>query len=239
MVYSEKYYTKWHDCDASRAMRPSAILTYFEETANLHMKNCWRSLDEIRDTDGLAFILSRLGMRFYEPVPPHCEIEVQTWTCEGGTFSTNRCFRMLCNGRIVAEGSSVWALVDLNLRRPVKVSQVNLGFEHEPPIPDFPTRTVIPKDAEFSLVGTRHIGYSDIDYNLHMNNTRYPDMLCDFIPDILNKRVRSIQLSFIHEATFGHELEILYAERDGVSMFRTVDGGSQTCLEACVQTESI
>ena len=35
MKHTEKYFTKFHDSDASRLLRPSAIFTYMQETANM------------------------------------------------------------------------------------------------------------------------------------------------------------------------------------------------------------
>ena len=34
-----------------------------------------------------------------------------------------------------------------------------------------------------SLVGEHTVEYSDVDVNRHLNNTKYPDMLCGFLPD--------------------------------------------------------
>ena len=85
--------------------------------------------------------------------------------------------------------------------------------------------------------GERTIRYADIDYNGHMNNTNYPDMLCDFLPDVLQTRVTGFVLSYLHEGTFGHTLRILRTETEGGYLFRTVDADGTVCLEAFVRTE--
>ena len=91
-------------------------------------------------------------------------------------------------------------------------------------------RIVIPKDAE--TVGTYTVNYADLDQNRHMNNTHYPNMLCDFTPDIFQKRVTGMTLSFLHEATFDHTLTVhRTAHQDGFA-FRTVDEDGNACLEA-------
>ena len=90
------------------------------------------------------------------------------------------------------------------------------------------------------LVGERKIVYSDIDYNRHMNNTHYPDMLCDFTPEIRSHRAIGFTLSFLHEAAFGHTLKVYRAERgEGEYYFRTVNEEGNTCLEALLLTEKI
>ena len=232
MVYSTTYETRWHDTDANRVLRPSAMLTYFEETADRHIRSVGKSLDRMRDEDKVGFILSRMTMVFYRPVPADVMLTVETWTSEGRGFSTERSFRARVGDEIVAEATSMWALVDVEARRPVKIANAPFEFRHEPPLVlDAPTRVAIPRDLALERAGERRIAYSDIDYNMHMNNTRYPDMLCDFMSDMAGKRMRRVTMSFVREAALGHTLTVLRGKVDGRYYFRTCDGDA-TCLEA-------
>ena len=71
-----------------------------------------------------------------------------------------------------------------------------------------------------------------------MNNTHYPNMLCDFTPDILSKTVTGFTLSFLHEAAYGHTLKVYRSEREGGGyFFRTQDESGNVCLEAMLITE--
>ena len=239
MIFTKSYETRWHETDACRVLRPSAMLTYFEETADLHIRSVGKSLDEMRDEDKVGFILSRMSILFHRPVAADVDLTVETFTCEGGSFSTKREFRAFDGDGVVAEATSLWALVDVESRRPIKIANAPFRFMHEDPLKlDVPTRVVIPRDLPLELVGTRKIAYSDIDYNMHMNNTRYPDMLCDFMPDMSGRRMSRVTMSFLHEAALGHTLSVYRAERDGVYYFRTVDGDT-TCLEAEVEIAAL
>ena len=234
MIYSENYRTTWHDTDCNRVVRPTPILTYFEETSNLHMISVGQPLDKVRDEAGLGFILSRLTMKFHKPLEMYRNIKVETWTSEGRAFSTVRSFRLLDGDEVAAEAYTLWALVDVNERKPVKISSYDFGFEHEPPVEiDAPSRVSFPKDLALEKVGERKIFYSDCDYNMHMNNTRYPDMLCDFLADVKGKRLSSMTLSFVREAAMNHTLSVLRAKKDeNTYLFRTVDEEGNACLEA-------
>lgn len=234
MIYSENYRTTWHDTDCKRIVRPTPILTYFEETSNLHMISVGEPLDKVRDEAGLGFILSRLTMKFYKPLEMYKDVRVDTWTSEGRAFSTLRSFRLSEGDEIVAEALTLWALVDINEHKPVKISSYDFGFEHEEPVEiDAPSRVAFPKELELVKVGERKIFYSDCDYNMHMNNTRYPDMLCDFLADVKYGRLSSMTLSFVREAAMGHTLSVYRAKKDeNTYLFRTVDEDGNTCLEA-------
>ncbi len=241
MKFTQNYTIKWHDTDANRLVRPSALVTYLQETANEHLIHTGISLDELRDRYGLAFILSSISLRVYEPMFAKDAIEVQTWTCEGRGFRHNRCFRALREGKTVAEATSIWALLNLRDGSLVKVEDTPYHIEPDPAIafPDLPARLKMPPLSEMEFVGERRIGYSDIDYNGHMNNTRYPDMLCDFVPNMRENRVTGMVLSYRKEAAFGHTLRVFDTKTEGGNLLCIIDEDGNVCTEALLQLATV
>ena len=241
MKFSYRDTVKWHDTDANRCVRPSRILTYMQEAANLQMAANSRNLDRLRDEEGLAFLLSRISIRIYGDLHAYDPFDSETWICEGHGAATTRCFRILREGEIMAEGISLWALMDIRSHRLLRASSFEHGFAGDEPLllPELPVRFPVPAVGDMEAVGERRIVYSDLDYNGHMNNTRYPDMLCDFTDGILSRRVVGLSMSFLHEATFGHTLKVYRADRGEEHLFRTVDADGATCLEARMLTEPI
>ena len=67
---------------------------------------------------------------------------------------------------------------------------------------------------------------------MHMNNTKYADMLCDFMAyeDIPN--IKGISMSYLHEAAFGDTVRIFCSQSEGKYDFKTVNAYGTTCLEA-------
>lgn len=248
MIYTTTYEVRWHETDANREVSPSHLQMYMQETANRQMRAYDFDLDRVRDEMGLGFLLSRMTARIYLPLHAHDKIEVQTWVMAPHGLSFDRCFRILREGETVAEAYSAWGLMNLREKRLVR------GEEFEYPYPPdekiiprgVPVRFRTPPAEQMEEVGVRRIGYADIDYNGHMNNTRYPDMLCDFTPDVTKKRVVGLSLSYLHEAAYGKELRILRApfeetdrdtgERREGWFFRTLDADGVTCLEALMLT---
>ena len=235
MKHIERYKVKWHDTDASRRVRPSELLVYMQETANRQFESAGRDLDVERDNQHIAFILSKISLDFYESVHAYEEIDVETFTCESRGFSFNRGFRILRDGVLVAAGASVWALVDIKGGKLLRADSYDVGFEHEPiVITETPLRTKMPRIEEFVSVGKRKIVYSDIDYNMHMNNTRYPNMLCDFMDIEDTQKIKGMSLSYLHEAALGDEIDILRVKTDTGYFFKTVNKDNQVLLEAMV-----
>ncbi len=239
MKYSEFYQTRWHDTDASRLLRPSQILVYMQETSNRHVfAHSGMSLDALRDEKHLAFILSKLRLTFYRRPSAFENIEVQTWTCPARGFSSERSFRILRGDEVIAEASTVWALVDTEDHSLHRIEDAGYRFEDEPPVSmELPARIRIPSQLSLQPLGQRKIVYSDLDYNMHMNNTRYPDMLCDFLPLEEADKIRGMSLSYLHEAAYGNTLTVLGAKYEDSYYLRTVNEEGTVCLEAQILTK--
>ena len=233
MIFSLNYTTRWHDTDANRIVRPTQILVFMQEASNHHIKALGHDLDKLRDEQGLAFLLSKIRLALYKPLYAFENITVETWTTPSRGFSFNRFFRIKRGDEIIAAADTTWALISLKTGELCKVDSFDFNFEHEEPIDiGLPTRFRVPKQELLELVGERKIVYSDLDYNMHMNNTRYADMLCDFMPYDKIAQIKGISLSYLHEAAFGNTVKI-YRTDDGQKFdFRTVNENSTVCLEA-------
>ncbi len=165
MKFSYRDTVKWHDTDANRCVRPSRILTYMQEAANLQMAANSRNLDKLRDEEGLAFLLSRISIRIYGDLHAYDPFDSETWICEGHGAATTRCFRILREGEIMAEGVSLWALMDIRSHRLLRASSFEHGFSGDEPLllPELPVRFPVPAVADMEEVGERRIVYSDLD----------------------------------------------------------------------------
>ena len=232
MIYSENYNVRWHDTDFNLVATPSALLTFMQETANHHLNFLGTPLDEIRDTKGVGFILSKIAMQVYTPLHAYDKIHVETWVGDDHGFRFHRAFRILRDDETVAEALTVWALIRLSDHSLVRVEDFDATFQPEP-LPELkvPARIRFPLSPLLSR-GTRTVRYSDADYNEHMNNTRYPNMLCDFIPDMHGKYVTAMSLSYVNEAHLGETLSG-YALQDGDNWYvRTLRENGDTNAEA-------
>ena len=233
MIFSQKFTTRWHDTDARRCVRPTQLLVYMQETSNSHLESLNCNLDWLRDEKKLAFILSKTRLEINAPLYAYEDITVKTWTCASRGYAFSR-FYQICRGNdIIATADTTWALISLEEKQLCRVENFPLGFEHEPPAElGIPPRFRVPKAEAMELVGERNIVYSDLDYNMHMNNTKYADMLCDFMPYEELPSIKGISLSYLHEAAFGDKIKIWRSFDENKYSFRTVNADGVTCLEA-------
>ena len=244
MKYSRKFTTKWHDTDANRIVTTSKILMYMQETGNLQCKDFGNPLDEMRDEKGQGFILGSISLKVFKPIYAYEDIEVFTWCKETRGFSFLRYFEIVRDGEVVASASSTWALVDINNKTLVRGDEsMDKFYPIDAPMDEsiLLKKVRIKRDAPLTQIGERRIMFSDIDYNMHMNNTKYPDMVFDFLPERESSYISEIALSYAKEAAYGDTLGVYLGEvdADGYIEVVTKNSADERCLECRVKLEKI
>ena len=240
MKWTGNYKVNNHDTDLNNIVSLTGILRYMQDAANCQMEQEGPSYTELFNK-GLAFVLSRIKVSIYHPIYAHDEIEVSTWACESSGVSFNRCYSIKRNGEIMAEAYSIWALVDTNAHRLVRVSDFEGDYGQDSPVElDMAKRFRLPSDINLTLVGERCVEYQDVDLNRHINNTRYGDILCGYVPEIFGSRVIQFEINYISEAPLFETIKVYMAKGDeGTYFFRTVRDGGKTNVEAEMMIEKI
>ncbi len=224
-----------HDEDVFGGLRPTAVLRYMQECANLQLYTTGFSYKDMYDS-GKAYILSRINASIYADLHPHEKIRAESWLydCHGVVF--NRFYKLFRGDDLVAEAASVWGLIGVKDKKIHRVTEVDISQHTDDDTVDIdvPRRTVR-RDADFALCGEREVTYADCDMNGHMNNTVYADMLFSYAPEVRrgdNCRAVSFNISYLSEAPLGENLKIYTAEVDGIRCFRTVKSSGQINAEA-------
>lgn len=163
-------------CDMCHTWKPSAILETMQETAGAHSESF--GLDRATmDSWGLAWVLTRLKVEFTR-VPVSGEtITAETWPLPNRHmfYPRSHIFRDT-DGNEVGRARSLWVVMDLATRRIVKGEQVAERITVNPdlgPALGMPaTVRALPGDP---VIGTVIPRFTDLDANVHVNNTKYLD----------------------------------------------------------------
>ncbi|MEE0968509.1 MAG: thioesterase [Clostridia bacterium] len=215
MKFKQKFKVIFHDTDINGIIYPSRLLMFMQESAHGHTEMFDCAPEVMIKRDGSCFWLTRICISIFADIRANEEVEVVTFaTNDSRGFSFNRCFEIYRGDEKVACGYSVWALMKLDVMRPVAVKDwsVDLGLE-DPIKPSAPLHVRIPRELDMSEMGLHTVYYRDIDNNGHMNNARYPDVICGFLPHdaLLGKRVEELSVSFLHEAAKGETVKGFFA----------------------------
>ena len=181
MAFELKMTVGAHDIDTNCLATPTSIVKYMMEAVDRNMLTCSPTYQDLMER-GLSFVVSRSSIEVLRPLKEYEEITVSTWATPSKSVSFPRSYLIKSGDEIVAKGLSVWALLDINGGKLVRGSDFSVesygtGEEIELSVPARFQLT----DDNLTPCGVKKILYSDIDRNFHMNNTKYFDMLFDYL----------------------------------------------------------
>ena len=217
-----------HDVDHNGVAKASALMRYIQSAAQEQLSENGMSYDKLKD-NSRAFILSKIKMEFTESLRAHEPLTAVTFPCHSRGFTFLRCYKLLRDNETVGRAVSAWALIDTEKRALVRVNDFDLGLQTYDPL-DMPLERIV-MPSELDEVGSYTVNYGDVDQNMHMNNTRYPDMYSNFLP-LDGMRIKDITISYINEAPASDTLKVLREECNGVFYIRTVRSDGKINTEA-------
>ncbi|MDD3807556.1 MAG: thioesterase, partial [Candidatus Marinimicrobia bacterium] len=126
------------------------------------------------------------------------------------------------NGNPLIRATSSWVMLDFKKKSPQPLSRVPYQFpinEGVHAIAVIPQK--IPEAKNPTLIYSKRVGYSDIDLNLHVNNTRYADWVMDvFSHNFLESHIlKSMEINYIHEVFWGDIIDFFQGKGKNENSF--------------------
>ncbi len=236
MKFTQDYQVFSTDTGRNGLVRPAVVLRYLQETAVRQMLTEKPSYRELFD-QGYAFILSRIRVQFCLPLYEYEHFTVETWACNEHGASFGRCYRLIRDGQTVAQATAVWALVNVADGSLMRAESVPFHYGSDEPL-DLSARMAFPKIA-LQEVGERVVQYEDVDCNGHLNNARYPDWLCNYMPDIDTVRVTDMTIHYVNEAPLGETVTVHRGEIEDGTVFETRLSDGRVNVRAVIMKEKI
>ena len=230
-----------HEIDINGNLYPSVLLTLMQEAAHGQFDEAGNNIKTMRTEKNLGLWVTRIAISVYDKIGEDdvvCARSSPTNDSRGLMF--NRCYQLVRGDEVVAEAISVWTLLDTKEMKPIRFSDTDFGMPFEDPIEiSAPARFPFPRDMELVEAGRHKVRYSDIDYNQHLTNTRYPNLICDMLPSLEGKRVSEFSISFVNQAETGEDLTFLVGEADGAYFVRSLRSDGKVNIEARVKLENL
>lgn len=226
-----------YNVDVKKNATAAGVIRELQEAAYYQMKTQRPSYDHLL-SEGKALMISRMDLEIIEPIRLDDEITTSSWPCPSTRSTFLRCYGLWKDGKLMAKASSQWALVEVSTRRILKVTDVDFSQYYIGPYEElYPKKLKFSQEEEAAMevVGGKGVRYSDIDYNGHMNNTYYIDMLCDYIPELsaATHRVHKVRIHFSKEAPLGDAITIKRAcPEAGKYIFQTIKASGEINIQA-------
>jgi acyl-ACP thioesterase len=198
--------------DISKSLRVSTAFDYFQDIAGLHAENLGAGIDHIREAYDVAWIVMRVRLEVNRM--PHLEepVVVESWP-QPPKIRYDRDYRIRAekDGELLASAASSWILMNLTTHDITK----GKVFDYACDIQET-ERAVGGKLRQLKAPGPlatvveRPVRYSDIDYNLHVNNARYIDFIMDCYPLAFHQEyeVGAIEVNYVNEISADETLVI-------------------------------
>ena len=180
----------------------------FQDGFAAYMARYKRAAFDIKEL-GKMWIITEYSFRFTGIQPFWGEtIDLELWISDSPCVKVYADFRMSTNGRVFAEGNSVWAILDIATRKPQVVKDFLSMIEVEDELALGVRRTSSPSPEALDHEYVHLTNRSDMDFNMHVSNVGYVAASQDALPweYLCGRQLETFTIHFIHESFIGDEL---------------------------------
>lgn len=193
-------------------MKLSAILRQMQEIGNEHLDAMGYTRDVLLGKN-YAFLLSKLEVFVTGPLP-QCGDKLRQRTApkkpKGPFFYRDIDFIKQSDGAELITAHTAWILANPESHQIIRPNKAQLPMDYDENT-DYSIGGYRPaRPGASAVLGKRIIRYTDIDYNQHMNNAVYADIIMDLLPPQLldERQLREFRIYFHNEAFLGDTLTI-------------------------------
>lgn len=145
------------------------------------------------------------------------KIKINTWVRLGEGALSNRDFSLFLGDELIGECSTSWITLDAETRRPVAVDRSGVlsqltAFEKV----SIDAEKIKALKDNLETVASFSVRNSDIDLNMHVNNTKYAQWILDSIPLSSHGQydLKSYEINFVAETKLEDVISIQKSQRD-------------------------
>jgi acyl-ACP thioesterase len=189
-IYERRFTVSGSDVDPQDRVRADAIAVMLQESGAHHADTWGLSIPELMG-QGRTWVLARLAIEFSPSRPGwKDELRVTTWSAglRGRIAGREYTVEELpaepgLPAELVARASSVWFIIDLESRKPVRLDEY-AGRD----APELDRRSGVSTESKLEIPQgdcmetPLAVRASDLDLNGHVNNTRYIEWLYESLP---------------------------------------------------------
>lgn len=217
MIYSSNYKIGLEDIGVNNEVTNKALLKIMEDVSGLHSASVGYGLFEI-ETKKKVWMLMDWKMKVIKRPKYMDEIKAETWSRKVERIYAYRDFQIKDkDGNLIAVGTSRWIFVDIDRRRPVRLTpDITDLYESEFDKRVFEEEIEDVKCEDYLFKKDYYIQRRDIDMNEHMHNLSYLDMAYEILPeDIYKSKVfDNVRIVYKKEIVYGEKVECYYSQEN-------------------------
>lgn len=218
-VFKRNYHIDLRDVDFTKRLKLSTLFGYFQDIASLAAEDLGYGIETLEKKFGVAWILTRIRVEIIRNPIWDEEITIETWPLEPSKIEFDRDYLVKdANGEIIIRAASKWVIMDIKERKLKRSELIGIRYPEKMTVRALDSKLGKLKDfGKLESAYNKVIGYSDIDFNGHLNNSKYVDYImdCFHVKDHKNYTLQTIDLNFNQEALPGDSIT-LYKDTSGL-----------------------
>lgn len=209
------------DTDAFGVVTVPRLLGYLLEAAGASADSLGFGIRELQQR-GLTWVLGRIRIVIDQAACFGDTLEIETWPSGLERSVATRESRILRGDDVVGSATSLWFVLDMESRIPVRPHEILPEWLH-PQTPRLVelSRTIAPLAGPVTVQRQFDIRQSDIDLNRHVTAASYLAWAMDAVPDELwlTHRAKCLDVQFMEECHLGSAVlsESCHGQDGGVS----------------------
>lgn len=210
-IYYADFLVKSIDINPKKQIILRRLFQYFQETAGQQLSKNKMSVDYL-SKDNLSWVISRFAIEIKDIPVWKDKVRVHTWV---SSFDGQTCIReyQIINKKtkkIMVKATARWVIIDLATRKRVayKVQTKNIKTINKRALSNDLAKLSAPEEINCASEFT--VRYSEIDFNMHVNNTRYPMWILDTLGmSFLDMHdLGFIEINYISELFYGDDIKV-------------------------------
>ena len=210
--YKHNFLVGYGEVDEYNCLRISSLLNFLQDVATMHSKTLGYGTSECMEL-GIGWLLLSWHLKMYKYPKGDTNIEIRTWSRGIERIHARRSYEIFDeDGELVAEADSIWALVDIKERKPIRplegMAEKYSAIDRKP-FENEKVKILEPEsiDSILSLIVQRR----DIDTNRHCNNTKYIEYAVEAIPEEIYEK------KHIEEMEIVYKKQVVYKDKINVT----------------------
>lgn len=194
---------------------------------NIRKEGC--GIDVMRNA-GRSWVLLRSAFEIDERPMLYDNYNIKVWPVKGKGLTYNRCVLLTdSEGEDIGRATTEWCVIDIDSRKPI-FPELGLTEDVDIPVPCRSPRRILDFLPDFTRI--KEVGYSECDFNGHLNNTHYIEMFYNLLPDrvLSSGLLTRIDVNFRREVHRGDEVAFgVKKKSDEEYLFVAKTGGDTLC----------
>jgi acyl-ACP thioesterase len=214
-VYSATYRLHTNYVDGQKKMSLPGLFIFLQEIAWAHATQRGFGYDHLK-AQGQFWVLAKVKVRLYDYPQWNDELHIDTWSKAPELLTAYRDYEGYdAAHRHLFSATSAWHILSEGANRPQRVDALKASFlipEGKHALAEKLTKIPAPEITPANEL--KKVLWSDIDVNMHVNNSRYVQWVMDSFPVdfLLTHQVTEIEVNFLQQAVCGDQYYIVSQE---------------------------